>query len=176
MPKPSTNHSAASSVWRSVDADGSPKEERGNDQPEFEQGDSEFAALERRDMLKLMGASLALAGIAGACRRPEDKLLPYTQPPEHITPGVPNHFATVHPHADGAVGLLVTSHEGRPTKVEGNPDHPASLGAAGVWEQASVLQLYDPDRSRVPLRRERMGLTPATWAAWDAFAAKHFAA
>ncbi len=176
MHKLPKNPSAASPVWRSVNAAGSPQEKQGIPQSEFEPGDSEFAVLERRDMLKLMGASLALAGVGSACRRPEDKLLPYTHPPENITPGIPNHFATVQPHADGAVGLIVKSHEGRPTKVEGNPQHPASLGAAGVWEQASVLQLYDPDRSRTPLRREHIGLTPATWAMWDAFATEHFAA
>ena len=104
--------------------------------------------LTRRDFLKLLGASIALAGLDGCTRIPAEKILPYvTQPPE-VTPGVPLHYATSMVLDGYATGLVVESHEGRPTKVEGNPDHPASLGAAGILEQASVLQLYDPDRAR----------------------------
>ncbi|MEM7588803.1 MAG: 4Fe-4S dicluster domain-containing protein [Myxococcota bacterium] len=153
--------------WRCVES--ANKQQEGA-RPEFAPGDSEFTGLQRRDMLKLMGASLALAGLSTACRRPEEKLLPYTTAPMGVTPGVANHFATACPHPGSAVGLVVTSHEGRPTKVEGNPSHPLSLGAAGAWEQASVLQLYDPDRSRTPSRKTATGRLPSSWQAWDEFA------
>ncbi|HEX5438003.1 MAG TPA: TAT-variant-translocated molybdopterin oxidoreductase [Gemmatimonadaceae bacterium] len=103
----------------------------------------------RRTFVKLLGASLALAGVSACTAEPAEKILPYvTQPPE-VTPGIPLHYATSMVLDGYATGLLVESHAGRPTKVEGNPAHPASLGAAGVYEQASVLQLYDPDRARV---------------------------
>src|SRR3569623_599157 len=118
--------------------------------------------LTRRDFLKLLGASIALAGLDGCTRIPAEKILPYvTQPPE-VTPGVPLHYATSLVLDGYATGLVVESHAGRPTKVEGNPDHPASLGAAGVFEQASVLQLYDPHRARQALQGSRK-------LSWDAF-------
>ena len=120
--------------------------------------------LTRRDFLKLLGASIALAGLDGCTRIPGEKIVPYvTQPPE-VTPGVPLHYATSMVLDGYATGLVVESHEGRPTKVEGNPDHPASLGAAGIVEQASVLQLYDPDRARAV----RYGNTSSTWQAFAA--------
>src|SRR5690606_14085544 len=106
---------------------------------------------QRRDALKLMGASIALAGIGTSCvRRPEDEILPYTKMPEHMVPGLARYYASAYPSANGAVGIVVESHEGRPTKIEGNPDHPASKGRADVWMQSHVLELYDPDRSRTP--------------------------
>ncbi len=120
--------------------------------------------LTRRDFLKLLGASIALAGLDGCTRIPAEKILPYvTQPPE-LTPGVPLHYATSMVLDGYATGLVVESHEGRPTKVEGNPDHPASLGAAGILEQASVLQLYDPDRAQAV----RYGNKTSTWQAFAA--------
>jgi Fe-S-cluster-containing dehydrogenase component/anaerobic selenocysteine-containing dehydrogenase len=120
--------------------------------------------LTRRAFLKLLGASIALAGLDGCTRIPGEKILPYvTQPPE-LTPGSPLHYATSMVLDGYATGLVVESHEGRPTKVEGNPDHPASLGAAGILEQASVLQLYDPDRARAV----RYGNATSTWQAFAA--------
>lgn len=101
----------------------------------------------RRHFLKIMGASIALAGLA-ACRKPVQKILPYTKRPEDVLPGVPNYYATSMPLMGSVTGLLVQSHEGRPTKVEGNPDHPNSLGGTSTHHQASILGLYDPDRSR----------------------------
>src|ERR687889_334901 len=103
---------------------------------------------DRRTFLKLMGASLALAGISGCSYQPPETAVPYVRQPEGIVPGKPLFFATAMPFAGGATGLLVRSNMGRPTKVEGNPDHPASLGATDVWAQAAVLDLYDPDRSQ----------------------------
>jgi MoCo/4Fe-4S cofactor protein with predicted Tat translocation signal len=105
--------------------------------------------LARRTFLKLMGASLALAGVSACTRQPTEKVFPYVKAPELIVPGEPLYFATAMSLGDAATGLLVESHMGRPTKVEGNPDHPASLGASDAFSQASVLGLYDPDRSQV---------------------------
>ncbi len=107
-------------------------------------------SVSRRKFLTLMGASLALAGVAGCSVEPapEEDIVPYVDPPESVIPGRPLFFATTMDVAGDAVGLLVESHMGRPTKVEGNPSHPASLGATDALHQASVLTLYDPDRSQ----------------------------
>jgi molybdopterin-containing oxidoreductase family iron-sulfur binding subunit len=103
--------------------------------------------LTRRNFLRLMGASLALAGLAGCSRAPSETIVPYVRQPEEIVPGKPLFFATAMPVAGFGTGVLVESHMGRPTKVEGNPNHPASLGATDVLAQASILDLYNPDRS-----------------------------
>lgn len=103
----------------------------------------------RRHFLRLMGASLGLAGLSACVTdRPREEIVPYVQAPEKIVPGKPLFFATAMPLSGFASGLLVENHMGRPTKVEGNPQHPASLGATDVFAQASVLTLYDPDRSQ----------------------------
>jgi Fe-S-cluster-containing dehydrogenase component len=104
-------------------------------------------ALSRRRFLELLGASLALAG-ASACAPPRDQIVPYVRPPEDVVPGKALFFATAHVLGGFADGVLVESHMGRPTKVEGNPQHPASLGGTDPFAQASVLQLYDPNRSQ----------------------------
>ena len=101
----------------------------------------------RRQFMQLMGASVALAGLTG-CRKPYEKILPYSRKPEDVIEGISRHYATGMPFRGSLSGLLVESHEGRPTKVEGNPEHPVSRGSSGVFEQASVLDLYDPDRSQ----------------------------
>jgi len=122
-----------------------------------------FDAPERRDFLKLMGASLALAGVSSSCtKQPSEKLVPWAKNPEQLLPGKALFFATSMPWAGGSIGLLVESHMGRPTKCEGNADHPASLGATDVWSQAAVLGLYDPDRSQTLLYRGRA----ATWSSF----------
>jgi molybdopterin-containing oxidoreductase family iron-sulfur binding subunit len=108
---------------------------------EWEDGDS------RRNFIKLMGASLALAGLTACTRQPTEEITPYVRQPEELVPGRALFFATAMPMGASSTGLLVESHEGRPTKVEGNPDHP-SQGACDVYAQASVLGLYDPDRSQ----------------------------
>ncbi len=102
----------------------------------------------RRTFLKLMGASLALAGFSACTRQPPEKIVPYVRQPEEIIPGKPLFFATAMPLGGVATGLLVESHEGRPTKIEGNPLHPGSGGAADIFAQAAVLGLYDPDRAQ----------------------------
>jgi MoCo/4Fe-4S cofactor protein with predicted Tat translocation signal len=109
-------------------------------------------SVDRRDFLKLMAASLAFAGMSGCGRSPEQHIVPYVKQPEGLVLGKPQFYATVMPFGADAVGLLVESHEGRPTKIEGNPDHPSSLGATDAFAQASVLNLYDPDRAQVITR------------------------
>ncbi|RPI19090.1 MAG: molybdopterin oxidoreductase, partial [Acidobacteria bacterium] len=106
-------------------------------------------SVDRRGFLRLMGASLALAGLGACTTQPPEKIIPYVRPPEQLVPGKPLFFATAMPVGRQAIGLLAESHMGRPTKVEGNPSHPASLGATDAWSQASVLGLYDPDRAQV---------------------------
>jgi MoCo/4Fe-4S cofactor protein with predicted Tat translocation signal len=115
------------------------------------------SGVSRRDVLKLMAASAALAGLTACTRLPEEKIVPYVQAPEEFVPGKPLFYATSMPFQGVASGLLVESHLGRPTKVEGNPEHPASLGAADIFSQASVLTLYDPDRSQVVVQNGRIG-------------------
>ncbi len=102
----------------------------------------------RRNFLKLMGASIALAGVTACTRQPLEKIVPYVRQPEELIPGRPLFFATAMTLGGVATGLLVESHEGRPTKIEGNPLHPSSLGATDVFAQAAILSLYDPDRSQ----------------------------
>ncbi len=106
----------------------------------------------RRRFLELGLASLSLAGLTACTRQPLERIVPYVKQPEEVLPGVPSFYATATTHQGFAVGLLAESHEGRPTKLEGNPDHPASLGAATALAQASVLTLYDPDRSQGPTK------------------------
>ena len=118
----------------------------------------------RRSFLKFLGASLALAGLDGCTRIPAEEILPYVNQPPELIPGIPVHYATAMVLDGFATGLVVEAHEGRPTKIEGNPDHPASLGAAGVLEQASLLQLYDPHRAT----RVRSGRSTSNWAAFAA--------
>jgi len=104
--------------------------------------------LDRRRFLQLSAASLALAGTAGCTKQPPEKIVPYVQQPEEIVPGKPLWFATSMPLGGTSLPLLAESHMGRPTKVEGNPDHPASRGATDLFAQASLLELYDPDRAQ----------------------------
>jgi MoCo/4Fe-4S cofactor protein with predicted Tat translocation signal len=104
--------------------------------------------VDRRNFMKLMGASVAMAGLA-ACRQPAEAIIPYVRQPENFIPGKPLFFASAMTLGGYATGVLVESHMHRPTKIEGNPDHPSSLGATDAFMQASVLGLYDPDRSQV---------------------------
>src|ERR1700689_3514942 len=103
--------------------------------------------ISRRDFLKLMGAGFAMMFFTG-CRKPLQMIFPYNESPEGLVPGKPLFYATALPSNGYFQGVLVESHEGRPTKVEGNPDHPDSLGASDIFMQASILSLYDPDRSQ----------------------------
>lgn len=135
---------------------------------------AESAEVSRRGFLTVASAAVALLGAEG-CRRPVEKIVPYAKMPEQVIPGIPSHYATVISHRSEALGVLVESHEGRPTKIEGNPEHPASnpeLGPHGpgsrrspnggtdLLAQASILDLYDMDRSRSPMQKGQA----ATWA------------
>ena len=113
--------------------------------------------MSRRTFFNLMGASAALAGLA-ACRSPDEKIVPYAQAPEEQIPGAALYYATATTFGGTAIGLIVESHDGRPTKLEGNPAHPDSAGGGLVpWVQASVLDLYDPDRSQQPRQKSATG-------------------
>ena len=146
--------------WRSV--------EEFADAPEFEefvkeeypqQAEEWEDGLSRRNFIKVMGASLAFAGLTGCVIQPAEKIVPYVKQPEEIIPGKPLFYATAMTLGGIATGLLAKSNEGRPTKIEGNPDHTGSLGATDVLAQASLLDMYDPDRSQEVLYRG----TPSTW-------------
>ena len=135
---------------------------------EFPSGASEWRdPASRRAFLKVMGAALALGGLSGcqfALKQPQEKIVPYVRQPELVIPGKSLYFATSMLRDGFATGLLVESHEGRPTKIEGNPDHGASFGSTDLFAQGSILTLYDPDRSQSALS----GGKPA---AWDVFVA-----
>src|SRR5439155_27130172 len=110
--------------------------------------------LSRRMFFKLAGAAVTAAGLAACSSRPARELRPYANQPPELTPGVPLHYATALVEDGFATGVIVASQDGRPTKVEGNPDHPASLGATRAIEQAAVLSLFDPQRARQITDRE----------------------
>jgi len=141
-------------LWRSLDELAGTERFRNSFEREFPASywDFEQDGTSRRSFLRLMGASIALAGLYGCSERPSGKILPYIQQPEQIVPGMPLYFASAMPINGYGHGVLAESHEGRPTKIEGNPDHPASRGATNVLMQASVLQLYDPERAHNVLR------------------------
>jgi molybdopterin-containing oxidoreductase family iron-sulfur binding subunit len=119
---------------------------------------------DRREVLRLMGALLGVLGLAACTRQPDERIVPFAKTPEALVPGVPRFFATAFALGEDAAGVLVESHQGRPTKIEGNPDHPASLGATDALAQAAILGLYDPDRSHSCLRAGEIG----TWSAFTA--------
>ena len=150
--------------WRSV--------EEFVDAPEFEEFvKQEYPAhaeewdntLSRRNFVKVMGASLALAGLSGCVIQPPEKIVPYVSQPEGMLPGRPLFFATAYSVGGVAMGLLAKSFDGRPVKIEGNPDHPGSRGATDVRAQASLLDMYDPDRSQQITYRG----VPKTWQAFS---------
>jgi len=144
---------------------------RGRDE---KSADASDVSIGRRGFMFFAGASAALAA-EGCARRPVEKIMPYSKAPEHVLPGVPSHYATVRTQRGDAIGLVVESHEGRPTKVEGNPDHPSSHGATDLWSQAAIYGLFDPDRSTKPVKVSRIApgagqpaTTDATWGEVDA--------
>ncbi|MFM9996126.1 MAG: TAT-variant-translocated molybdopterin oxidoreductase [Phycisphaerales bacterium] len=162
-------------VWRSLDEYADTPEFRETLEREFPAGASELLASSRRTFLQLMGASLALAGAAvvPGCRRPVHNIMPYAATtPEDVVPGKPLYYASSMPlPGGGAEGVIVETHEGRPTKVEGNPLHPINQGKSSIWSQASVLGLYDPDRLKSPvLRAGASGADEGAYKSWDEFA------
>ncbi|MEQ1572825.1 MAG: TAT-variant-translocated molybdopterin oxidoreductase [Vicinamibacterales bacterium] len=135
--------------WRSLEALSGTPEFKNFLHREFPQNAAEWLdPVGRRSFLRLMGASLALAGVSACTRQPEEALVPYVRQPEELVPGKPLFYATAMPMNGTGMGLLVETHEGRPTKIEGNPDHPSSRGATDLYAQAAILGLYDPDRSQ----------------------------
>ena len=155
--------------WQSLEQLQDTKEFRNFLENEFpsnaEAADQERDGVNRRDVLKLMAASAAMAGLSACTKLPTEKIVPYVRAPEEIIPGKPLFYATSMPLQGVATGLLVESHMGRPTKIEGNPDHPGSLGGTDVFTQASVLDLYDPDRSQTVFFEGRIS-------SWRVFAAE----
>ncbi len=136
--------------WRSLDELSQTPQFQEALHREYPRGASEWMDdVSRRNFLKLMSASLALAGVYG-CARPEEYIVPYVVPPEDQIPGKPLFYATAFPMGGYGLGVLAEQHMGRPTKIEGNPDHPASLGATDAHAQASILSLYDPEHPETP--------------------------
>src|SRR6266536_1289137 len=135
--------------WRSLEELAGKPEFREMMHREFPKGASEWIdAVSRRGFLKLMGSSMALAGMTACTRQPLEPIVPYVRQPEGLVPGKLMSYATTFTLSGFATPLLVTSREFRPIKIEGNPEHQASLGGTDVFAQASILDLYDPDRSQ----------------------------
>ena len=135
--------------WRSIDELANTPEFESAVAKEFPDAAQEWVdPVSRRGFLKLMSASLALAGLAGCTKQPDEPIYPYVKQPEDLILGKSNYFATAFPFATGALPLLVKSDAYRPIKVDGNPDHPYNLGSSDVFAQGSLLDLYDADRSQ----------------------------
>ena len=140
--------------WRSVDELADTAEFQAAVEREFPGSAQEWVdPVSRRGFMKLMGASLALAGLAGCTKQPDEPIYPYVKAPEDLILGKPMYFATAHPFVTGAVPLLVKSDQFRPIKIDGNPEHPYNLGSSDPFTQATLLDLYDPDRSQHVLYR-----------------------
>jgi molybdopterin-containing oxidoreductase family iron-sulfur binding subunit len=152
-------------MWRSLEELSDGEDFRKFLDAEFPEAAQAWAdPLSRRELLRLMGASIALAGFSACTRAPAEQIVPYVRAPEEFVPGRPLFFATAMTMSGFARAVIVESHMGRPTKIEGNPDHPASLGATDIFGQASVLDLYNPDRSQVVTHAGRIS-------SWVAFVA-----
>lgn len=148
--------------WKSLDEAADTPEFREWLHREFPSGASEVDGIDRRHFLKIMAASFTFAGLGlSGCREPEQHLLPYSKQPEYIVPGVPMFYATSMPRSDGNIPLIVETHDARPTKVEGNPSYKAHGGSTDVFAQASILDLYDPDRSKFSLKKDQTPLIKA---------------
>jgi MoCo/4Fe-4S cofactor protein with predicted Tat translocation signal len=135
--------------WQSVDELANTAEFQAAVEKEFPSAAQEWVdPVSRRGFMKLMGASLALAGLAGCTKQPDEPIYPYVKAPEDLILGKPMYFATAHPFVTGAVPLLVKSDQFRPIKVDGNPEHPFNSGSSDPFSQGTLLDLYDPDRSQ----------------------------
>jgi molybdopterin-containing oxidoreductase family iron-sulfur binding subunit len=145
--------------WRGLEELAGTPEFLNHKENEFPHGanDPDAPKIDRRDLLKVMAASAAFAGLSGCTKLPTQKIVPYVRQPEEIIPGKPLFYATAVTLGGVATGVLVESHMGRPTKIEGNPDHPGSLGATDAFSQASILGLWDPDRSQAEIHDGRIG-------------------
>jgi molybdopterin-containing oxidoreductase family iron-sulfur binding subunit len=149
--------------WRSLEELAGSPEFQDMLHREFPKGASEWVdSVSRRGFLRLMGASLAMAGMTGCTKLPLQEIVPYVRQPEQVIPGRPQYYATAFPLSGYAHPLLVESHLGRPTKIEGNDQHSASLGGTDIFAQASILGMYDPDRAQAVSHLGDM----ETWAAF----------
>ncbi|HEX5482194.1 MAG TPA: TAT-variant-translocated molybdopterin oxidoreductase [Terriglobia bacterium] len=145
-------------LWRSLDELAGTEEYQKFADHEFPYGTEKSRLnINRRDALKLMGASAALAGLTACTKLPVEKIVPYVNAPEGFVPGKPLFYASTMPWQGVGQGVVVWSFMGRPTKVEGNNDQPGSLGKANIFTQASVLDVYDPDRSQVSMHNGYVG-------------------
>lgn len=167
IPPPCPEPATGPQYWRSLDQLADTPEFRAWAEREFPAGAGEFAdPVSRRNFVKLMSASFVLAGFGlSGCRRPVEKIQPFSRSPDHYVHGVPQFYATAMPVRGSAVPLVVKASEGRPIKIEGNALHPDSNGATDVHAQASILNLYDPDRAT---RFVHKGLAVRREAALDA--------
>src|SRR5690349_21784002 len=139
--------------WRSLEELASTDDFRAFVEDEFPNRTPDWNEPEsRRGFLRVMGASILLVGASACTKQPKEVIVPYVRQPEELIPGKPLFYATAMTVGGIATGVLAESHLGRPTKIEGNPEHPASLGATDAAMQASVLTLYDPDRSQTVTR------------------------
>jgi len=151
-------------MWRSLEQLSGTPESRDYLDHEFPKNVESIDNINRRDVLKLMAASAAMAGLSACTKLPTEKIVPYVNPPEQIIPGRPLFYATSFTRGGVSTGVLVESHTGRPTKIEGNPEHPGSLGGTDLFMQASILSLYDPDRSQAVIFDGRV----SSWADFSA--------
>ena len=136
-------------LWRSIDEMANTPGFQAAVEKEFPSAAQEWVdPVSRRSFMKLMGASMALAGLAGCTKQPDEPIYPYVKQPEDLVLGKPNYFATANPFVTGAVPLLVKSDQYRPVKIDGNPDHAYNAGSSDVFSQGALLDLYDPDRLR----------------------------
>ncbi len=155
-PAPSERELTGPRYWRSLDELAATPGFKAQLEREFPEGASELNGVDRRQFLKLMAASFALGGLGLAgCRRPEKHVLPYGKSVEGVIQGLPLYFATAMPLRKSAIPLLAETHQGRPTKLEGNPTYAPHGGASSLLAQASVLDLYDPERATRHTRNGR---------------------
>ncbi|HXT11078.1 MAG TPA: TAT-variant-translocated molybdopterin oxidoreductase [Candidatus Angelobacter sp.] len=155
------NSASGRAYWRSLDELSETPEFKEMLHREFPNNATEWEdGLSRRSFLKMAAASLALAGLTACTRQPPREILPYVKQPPEMVPGVPLFYASSMPLGGYVTGVLAKSREGHPIKVDGNPEHPASLGRSSIWMQASILDLYDPDRSTAFLHNGEISTWP----------------
>ena len=159
--------------WRSLAELSDTEEFRQQLENEFPGGIEPPEGMSRRRFLQIMSASIAMTTLAG-CRWPEEKIVPFAARPEGVDPGTPLGFATAMELGPVALGVVATSYDGRPIKIDGNPGFPLSGGATSAIAQASVLDLYDPDRSRHVLSRRGLATSQTDWDTFAAWAREHF--
>ncbi|MEI7766574.1 MAG: TAT-variant-translocated molybdopterin oxidoreductase [Phycisphaerae bacterium] len=157
MSQITNTHGKGKTYWRSLEElEGTPEFQTFLER-EFPTEASEWVGESRRGFLKIMAASIALAGLVGCRRWPKEKVVEYARRPENRMPGVPVHYATATELSGVGVGLVATSYDGRPVKLDGQPNHPLNMGASDAYQQAALLGMYDPDRSLGVIKRDKPG-------------------